>query len=79
MKQIESLEELIEAIEDNHNDFFISLGIARSSKFITYYNGIFSIVNEIDGSEQSLDSEQLFDEEYTNIGRAIKYGKFYMY
>lgn len=79
MKQIESLEELIEAIEDNHNDFFISFGMARSSKFITYYNGIFSIVNEIDGSEQSLDSEQLFDEEYTNIGRAIKDGKFYMY
>lgn len=79
MKQIESLEELIEAIEDNHNDFFISFGIARSSKFITYYNGIFSIVNEIDGSEQSLDSEQLFDEEYTNIGKAINAGQFYMY
>lgn len=79
MKRINSLEELIEAIDSNHNDFFISFGIAKSSKNITYNDGIFYIINEIDGSEEELTAEQLFDEEYTNIGKAINGGVFYMY
>lgn len=79
MKKISSLEELIEAIKDNHNDFFINFGIARSSKNITYDGNMFYIVNEIDGSDQTLDAKQLFNEDYTNIGKAIKQGQFYQY
>ena len=79
MKRINSLEELITAIEEGNNDFFINLGSARSSKDITYNDGIFYIINEIDGSEEELTAEQLFDEEYTNIGKAINGGVFYMY
>ena len=79
MKQIKSLEELINSIEDGNNDFFINFGIARSSKNITYNDGIFYIVNEIDDTEQELTTEQLFDEDYTNIGKAIKQGQFYQY
>lgn len=79
MKKISSLKELIEAIENGHNDFFINFGIARSSKNITYDGNIFYIVNEIDGSDQTLDAKQLFDENYTNIGKAIKQGQFYQY
>ena len=79
MKQINSIEELIEAIDNNHNDFFIRLGMLRSSKFITYNDGIFHVYNEIDDSADDLTAEQLFDEEYTNIGKAIKDGNFYQY
>lgn len=79
MVKINSLDELIKAIEDNHTDFFIKFGIIRSSKYITYNDGIFHIYNEIDDSADDLTAEQLFDEEYTNIGKAIKSGQFYMY
>ena len=36
-------------------------------------------LNEIDGTEQELNSQTIMDEEYTNIGKAITLGSFYAY
>lgn len=52
----------------------------RSSKHI-YYNedtNIFEVINYIDDSEQFLTEEQLFDENYTNIGKALKHNALYI-
>ena len=79
MKQINSIEELRKAIQLSNNDFCIFNGLFRSSKYIECDDNIFYIVNEIDGSEQTLTDTELFDTEYTNIGEAIKKGTFYQY
>ena len=79
MKRIHSVEELIEEIKSGNNDFFIGNGLFRSSKYIEYDEDNFYIVNEIDDTEQTLTTKQLFDENYTNIGTSIKNGSFYAY
>jgi hypothetical protein len=79
MKQINSIEDLIAEIKLGNHDFFISNGLIRSSKYIEYDDDIFYIFNEIDDTEQSLTSKELFNEEYTNIGISIKNGTFYSY
>lgn len=79
MKQINSVEELIEEIESGNNDFFIGNGLFRSSKYIECDDDNFYIVNEIDDTEQILTKKQLFDEDYTNIGTSINNGSFYAY
>ena len=79
MTQINSIEELIDALNKGQHDFFISNGILKSSKYIEYDDDNFYIVNEIDDSEQTLNEEELFNRDYTNIGFAIENGQFYMY
>ena len=79
MKQINSLEELIEAIQSGNHDFFIGGGLCRSSKYIEYDDDTFYIINEIDDTEQTLTTKELFDKDYTNIGFAINQGCFYSY
>ena len=79
MKRIHSVEELIEEIKSGNHDFFIGNGLFRSSKYIEYDEDNFYIVNEIDDTEQTLTTKQLFDENYTNIGTSIKNGSFYAY
>jgi hypothetical protein len=79
MKQINSLEELIETIQSGNHDFFIGGGLCRSSKYMEYDDDIFYIFNEIDDTEQTLTKKQLFDEDYTNIGTSINNGTFYAY
>jgi hypothetical protein len=79
MKQINSLEELIETIQSGNHDFFIGGGLLRSSKYIEYNNDNFYIYNEVDDTEQTLTSKELFDKDCTNIGFAINQGCFYSY
>lgn len=79
MKKINSLEELIDTIQSGSHDFCISNGLLRSSKYMEYDDNTFYIVNEIDGSEQTLTSKELFDKNYTNIGISINNGTFYAY
>lgn len=64
----------------NGMDCFISLGgILRTSKNI-YWNGKkYEILNEIDGTTQELTEKQIFDERYTNIGKALEVGALYQY
>ena len=79
MKQINSVEELIEEINLGNHDFFIGGGLLRSSKYIEYNNNNFYIYNEVDDTEQTLTSKELFDKDCTNIGFAINQGCFYSY
>ena len=63
-------------------DFFIQLNFGiRSSKSISYNKDTdtFYIINNIDGTEQELNSQTIMDEEHTNIGKAITLGAFYVY
>jgi len=79
MKQINSIEELIDEINSGKHDFFIDNGLFRSSKYIEYDDDTFYIYNEIDDTEQTLVSKELFDKDATNIGFAINQGCFYEY
>lgn len=79
MKQITSLEDLINTIKSGNHDFFIGGGLCRSSKYIEYDDDTFYIINEIDDTEQTLTSKELFNKDYTNIGVAINNGTFYAY
>ena len=79
MKQINSVEELIEEINSGNHDFFIGNGLFRSSKYIEYDDDNFYIYNEVDDTEQTLTSKELFDKDCTNIGFAINQGCFYSY
>lgn len=82
MTQVKTTEELKKMIEEGVHDFFIQLNYgARSSKYMDYSPKTkqYYVENEIDGSEQQLTEEQLMDEQYTNIGKAITAGAFYCY
>lgn len=76
-KKIESVEELKKECEDNY-DFFIALGVARSSKGITYNeeDDTFTIHHEIDDTFEDIKSEEI---EKTNIGNAMREKCFYVY
>lgn len=81
MIKIESLEHLKQMCLDNKSEYFIKLGPFRSSKHIEYSESDDNwwIYNEIDDSEDTLTSEQMMDNQYTNIGDAINKGCFYYY
>lgn len=79
MKQINSLQELIDTIQSGNHDFFIGGGLCKSSKYIEYDDDTFYIINEIDDTEQTLTTKELFNKDYTNIGTAINNGTFYAY
>jgi len=71
-------------IEDNNGypvDCFIRLqGCIRSSKSITKMDdGKYSIVNEIDDTEDVLTKEELFDTTLTNVGFALTNKQLYKY
>ena len=80
--RVNSLDELKQMCNGVTKDFFIQLNFGiRSSKTISYNKDTdtFYILNEIDGTEQELNSQTIMDEEYTNIGKAITLGSFYAY
>lgn len=81
MTKITSLEQLKKLAADGPLDCFIVLGggMLRSSKSVLYGEGVFSIVNEIDGTEQTLTEKEVMDEDFTNIGAAMLKGAFYAY
>ena len=80
--RVNSLNELKQMCNGVTKDFFIQLNFGiRSSKSISYNKDTdtFYILNEIDDTEQELNSQTIMDEEYTNIGKAITLGAFYAY
>lgn len=82
MKKVKTTNQLKQMIRDGVHDFFILLnGGVRSSKFMDYnpQDGRFIIENEIDGSMQRLKEVILYNERYTNIGKAMRLGAFYAY
>lgn len=79
-KKITTLDELKQACTNNSAEFIIQLNWGlRSSMSISYNPDTdnFTIFNYIDDTEQELSSEQIMNEEYTNIGKAITYGSFF--
>lgn len=83
MKKINNLEELKEVLSEEGEvveGFILLKGNLRSSKSICNIgNGLYSIINEIDDSEQFLSFEELNDESKTHIGLAVTNGMFYLY
>ena len=80
--RVNSLDELKQMCNGVTKEFFIQLNFGiRSSKNISYNKDTdtFYILNEIDDTEQELNSQTIMDEEYTNIGKAITLGSFYAY
>ena len=77
MKKIETVDALKKAIASGHNECAILLvGNMRSSKYISYDGKKFDVSNYIDGTDQKLSEEELFDEGISNIGRTMKAGTF---
>ncbi len=84
MKIIKDIEELktLAGNPQSPLECYISLnhGI-RSSKSIAYdeQTKMFSIMNEVDGSEDILSADMLFDEGVTNVGQAMNEGALVAY
>lgn len=79
--KISTAAQLIREIKNGYHDFFIFLnGGLKSSKYITYdkEEDVFYITNLIDGTEQELNTNELFMPKHTNIGEAILKGAFYV-
>ena len=79
MKKIKSLGQLKEESRGGAEFFIILRFNLRSTKYIEWdrQERVFYVINFIDGTEQTLNKKQLFDQQYTNIGRAIKSGWLY--
>lgn len=78
--KVESTENLKELLRAGNTEFFIMLnGGLRSSKIITMSKDeqTFCIENEIDGSEEELSESEIWF--FSNIGKAIDKGAFFMY
>lgn len=71
---IKNIEQLKELSKDGLECHIRLNGGLRSSKHI-YYNedvNTFEVINYIDDSEQTLTEEQLFNQDYTNVGIALQ-------
>lgn len=80
--RVNSLDELKQMCDGVTTDFFIQLNFGiRSSKQISYNKDTdtFYILNEVDDTEQELNSQTIMNEDYTNIGKAITLGALYAY
>ena len=81
MQRISNIEQLDFLLEKSEQvDCFISLnGGARSSKTIwKQEDGIYTILNEIDDSEDNLTKDELFDIQKTLVGEAMKKGSLFV-
>lgn len=81
-QRIENIAELkILCNDEQAHDCYISIaGIIRSSKSVFMYeNGTFSVINEIDDSEDLFTEDELLNPEISLIGKAIQNGQFHSY
>lgn len=77
MTQVKDLTHLIALCEEEKNEFFVMLnGGLRSSKSIQYDGGGFDVINEIDWSNEFIQTETISE---TLIGGAISKGALYCY
>lgn len=76
-RKITNIEDLNRALDEEHNDFVMTNGLLRSSKWITYgeRDGEYEILNLIDDTYDFLTEDQLMNE--SNIGQAMKNGAFF--
>lgn len=76
--KVKDVAHLRELVTSGKHRYFIALNFGlRSSKHISLNGDNFCVFNEIDGSEDRLTEEELFDKSLTNVGEAIKYGAFF--
>lgn len=76
--KVNNLDHLRELIQQGHHHYFIGLSSGiRSSKYIELYDNQFVVFNEIDGTEDVFTDEEMMNERYTNIGKAITLGRFF--
>lgn len=83
MKKITSMEELKEVLEIEgeviEGYILLNGGIRSSKSMCNLGDNKYSIINEVDDSEQFLSFEELNDNTKTNIGLAVTEGSFYIY
>lgn len=83
MKKITSMEELKEVLEIEgeviEGYILLNGGIRSSKSMCNLGDNKYSIINEVDDSEQFLSFEELNDDTKTNIGLAVTEGSFYIY
>lgn len=76
IKQLDFLLEKVEQVEC----FILLRNNLRSSKTIWLQeDGIYTILNEIDDSEDNLSKDELFDKTKTLVGEAMKLGSLFLY
>lgn len=73
--KVKSIEHLNELLDKDNQDFVLTIGVARSSKHITW-NGTdeYYVYHYIDDTEVCLNTEELTS---SNIGTAINNGQFF--
>ena len=84
MNRIKDIDQLLTLLNDEEpGEFFISMGMVRSSKNIMLIDDDkISIYNEIDDTEDVVSIQDLKDgkvDDVTNVGTAIRNGNFYSY
>lgn len=81
--KINNLEELKEVLSEEGETvegyILLNGGIRSSKSMCNLGNDKYSIINEVDDSEQFLSFEELNDESKTHIGLAVTNGSFYLY
>jgi hypothetical protein len=77
MKKVKDISHFIRLINTGHQDFAISLnGLCSSKECWPGNHGRITVLNNIDGTQQSLTPRQLYTQ--SNIGEAITKGAFYV-
>lgn len=78
--KIESLEHFNSTLTEEPQDYFIMINsFIKSSKSI-FKDGIkYNILNEVDGSEDLLTEEELFDTDITHVGSCLTSGNLFKY
>lgn len=73
--KVKDLAHLRELIGKGVNRYFIVLRFGlKSSKWIEMDGDNFCVFNEIDGSDDIFTAEEIMNDRYTNIGRAMTCG-----
>lgn len=79
--RITSIGELkqLASTEDGADCYILFNGGIKSSKQIWYQNGMFEVLNLIDGTEDKFTEKEIMDIKCTHIGEAIKLGVLFIY
>tara|TARA_Y100000310_G_C20664949_1_gene806962 strand:+ start:1596 stop:1853 length:258 start_codon:yes stop_codon:yes gene_type:complete len=80
LTKVKSLEHLKELCQSGKDDFCLLLNFGvRSSKSITYSEGEWSVLHEIDGTYAEYDNDEQFTESEGHIMLGILQGAFMAY
>lgn len=76
---IEEFSAILKTPNQTYHDFAIALkdGVFSKKEIALNEDGTYFILNNIDGTTQNLTIPQIFDEDFTNIGKALNNGAFY--